>query len=276
MARAPFSVRFWGVRGSTPTPGATTIKVGGNTSCVELRLGEKHVVFDAGTGLRELGASLLKEKAPQVSLLLSHYHWDHLLGLPFFAPLFKPGTELRVYGERKTSCGGAREAIQRQFSNPHFPVDFTRLPSTLHFHDVQAGDNFSTLGVRVRVGRLNHPQGAVCYRASVGGKHLVYASDHEHDGEGDTALIGFARNADILVYDAMYTNESYACGKRGWGHSTWQEAARVAGAANVGRLYLFHHDPIHDDKTMAKIERSLQRVFPEGWVAREGMEVVLK
>jgi len=267
-------LRFWGVRGSVPTPGLGTVKVGGNTSCVELQAGGKRVIFDAGTGLRALGASLLGQKTVELTLLLSHYHWDHLLGLPFFAPLFSPNTTLHIYGEAKKG-GGPREALKRQFASPHFPVDFAALPSTLNFHSIHDGDAFRTGRVSVKVGRLNHPQDAVGYRVTVDGKTVVYASDHEHDGHGDKALVKFCRNADVLIYDAMFTDESYQGGKKGWGHSTWQEAARVAQAAGVKTLVLFHHDPTHDDRRMLQIERALQKVFKGGLVAREGMQLQL-
>ncbi|MEW5850654.1 MAG: MBL fold metallo-hydrolase [Myxococcota bacterium] len=274
MARKRPLLRFWGVRGSIPTPGLATSRYGGNTACVELRVGDERIVFDAGTGLRELGNSLNGMRNVRLNLLLGHYHWDHLLGLPFFTPLFKPDTVLDIYGEHKGS-GGPEEAIRSQFRAPHFPVDFRVLPSRLRFHHVQRGDSFKLGPVTIHVGRLNHPQGAVGYRAEVGRKSVVYASDHEHAGDGDPGLIEFAHKADVLIYDAMFTNASYAAGKQGWGHSTWEEAVRVAKAAKVKQLFIFHHDPVHDDKRMAAIERALKKAFPGGAAAREGLEVEL-
>lgn len=267
-------LRFWGVRGSVPTPGLPTAKVGGNTACVELAFGRTRIVFDAGTGMRPFGASLVGDGAVEVTLLLSHYHWDHMLGLPFFAPLFAPTTTLHIYGEAKEN-GGPKEALMRQFASPHFPVDFAMLPSTLDFHPVHDGDAFKVAGAKVKVGRLNHPQDAIGYRVTVGGSSVVYASDHEHDGKGDKGLVKFCKDADVLIYDAMFTDESYEGGKKGWGHSTWQEAVRVAREAGVKTLVLFHHDPVHDDRKMGQIERAMQKVFPGGVVAREGMELKL-
>ncbi len=259
----PF-IRFWGVRGSIATPGKSTAHYGGNTACVELSAGPDRLIFDAGSGLRELGVTLFKEANLDLTIALSHYHWDHLLGLPFFGPIFKPDTTLHIYGEAK-SDGGPQHAVERQFAAPSFPVPFETLASKLDFHPLQDGDQFSVGAIDVRVGRLNHPNGAVCYRAEVDGRVVVYASDHEHDGEGDEKLIAFANKADALIYDAMYSNESYALGKKGWGHSTWQEAVRVAKAAKCKHLFLFHHDPINDDKKLAAIERAAKKFSAKPW-----------
>lgn len=274
MPSAPVTVRFWGVRGSVPTPGRATTKVGGNTACIQLNAGGDPVVFDAGTGLREMGRTLLADPPPKVHLLLSHYHWDHMLGLPFFPPVFGGRTHVHVYGERKRG-GGPKEAVARQFAAPHFPVDFGMLNRNLSFHDVKPGDAFRLGRTSIRVGRLNHPQGAVGYRATVGGRVFVYASDHEHDGRGDKELVRFCKGAHVLVYDAMYTGSSYDVGKKGWGHSTWEEGCRVARDAGVDRLFLFHHDPVHDDRQMLAIERQARRLFRGASVAREGSEVPL-
>jgi phosphoribosyl 1,2-cyclic phosphodiesterase len=271
MARKKPILRFWGVRGSIATPGSSTVRYGGNTACVELSLGDDRLIFDAGSGLRELGITLVKEPNLDLTIALSHYHWDHLLGLPFFVPLFKPDTTLHLYGEAKGEGGGPREAMERQFSSPSFPVPFSTLPSTLDFHPLQESDTFNVGEIAVRTGRLNHPNGAICYRAQVGNRSVVYASDHEHDGDGDAQLIAFCGKADVLVYDAMYSNESYAQGKKGWGHSTWEEGVRVAKAAKVKNLFLFHHDPMNDDKKLAAIERAAQKAFPNAVVAREGL-----
>jgi phosphoribosyl 1,2-cyclic phosphodiesterase len=266
-------LHFWGVRGSIPTPGTSTRKFGGNTACVELRAGDQRLIFDAGTGLRTLGQTIVAQPNVRATILLSHYHWDHLLGLPFFGPIFKPDTELEIYGEHKQG-GGPKEALQRQFAGPSFPVEFSTLASKLNFHTCEPGATFSVGPIEVQVGRLNHPNAAICYRATVDGKSVVYASDHEHDGKGDAELIEFTRGANVLIYDSMYADESYGP-KRGWGHSTWQEALRVAKAAKVKRLFLYHHDPVNDDAAMTKIERAAQKIFPRAEVAREGLEITL-
>lgn len=268
MANSSITLRFWGVRGSVPTPGASTQKVGGNTACVEVGTGGEPVIFDAGTGLREFGLQLLKKPPAAVHILLSHYHWDHLLGLPFFPPVFGGNVVVNVYGERKEG-GGPREAIMRQFASPHFPVDFKVLEKTCRFHEVKEGQVLQLDRAKVTVGRLNHPQGAVAYRVQVDKTSVVYASDHEHDGQGDGGLVAFSKGADAIIYDAMYTGASYALGKKGWGHSTWEEGCRVAKDAKAKRLFLFHHDPVHNDATMAAIERAARKLFKGTTVARE-------
>lgn len=274
MAQTPVTVRFWGVRGSVPTPGASTNKVGGNTACVEVDTGGEPILIDAGTGLREFGRELLKKPPAAVHIFLSHYHWDHMLGLPFFPPVFGGKMVVNVYGEKKDT-GGPREAVMRQFANPHFPVDFKVLEKTCRFHDLQEGDGLKVGKTSIKVGRLNHPQGAVSYRVTASGKSMVYASDHEHDGQGDASLLRFSKGADLMVYDAMYTGASYAQGKAGWGHSTWEEGCRVAEAAGIRHLMLYHHDPIHDDKAMAAIERGARKLFKGAQVAREGLAITL-
>lgn len=274
MASNGVSLAFYGVRGSVPTPGKTTAGVGGNTSCVEVRVGgPARLVLDAGTGLRELGRTLIQAPQTEVHILLSHYHWDHMLGLPFFAPIFHPQARLHIYGERKDG-GGPKEAMKRQFAAPHFPVVFEIIEKHVTFHEVSPGDTFQAAGAKVTVGRLNHPQGAIAFRVEANKKVVIYASDHEHDGAGDEALVAFSHKADALIYDAMFTDEGYDQ-KRGWGHSTWQEGIRVARQAKVKNLFLFHHDPIHDDKTMAAIGRRAARMFPRATVAKEGQVVKL-
>lgn len=266
------TLRFWGVRGSIATPGTATVKYGGNTACVELNALGQRIIFDAGSGLRVLGLDLAKQANVRASILLSHYHWDHLLGLPFFVPIFKPDSELDIYGEGKDS-GGPKEALQRQFSGPSFPVEFSTLAAKLRFHNVNENDTFKVGEVTVKVGRLNHPNLAVSYRCEFGKQSVVYASDHEHDGKGDAGLIEFARKADVLIYDAMYSDETYAQGRKGWGHSTWQEGVRVAKAAKVKQLVIFHHDPMNDDKKLAVIERAVKKAFPRAALAKENTKI---
>jgi phosphoribosyl 1,2-cyclic phosphodiesterase len=276
MASSPVGLKFWGVRGSVPTPGRTTAGVGGNTSCVEFVGGPQRVLFDAGTGLRELGREAIAHPETEIHILLSHYHWDHMLGLPFFPPIFNPRACIHLYGEHKQPGGGPHEALMRQFQAPHFPVAFDIIQKQVHFHEIKAGDDFKIGPTRIQVGRLNHPQGAISFKARLRGKTAVYASDHEHDGLGDKELIRFARNADAIIYDAMFTDESYAASnKKGWGHSTWQEGVRVVQQAKAKRLFLFHHDPIHDDKKMAAIQRAAHKAFAGAHVAREGQFVEL-
>ncbi len=272
-------IRFWGVRGSCPSPGPDTAGVGGNTSCVEVCLGSQRVVLDGGTGLRELGRTL--SGPVQMTLLFSHVHWDHIQGVPFFAPLFDPASELTVVGATGSgSCASIREALDRQMTGPNFPVDLGQVAAQLRFVEVEPGEPFELGGLRVRAAALNHPNGVMAYRLEAGGRSLVYATDTEHYPDRvDESLVELARDADVLIYDAQYTPGEYSgcggCARVGWGHSTWLEGVRVARAARVGRLVLFHHDPTHDDQTVAEIERSAAEQLPGTIAAREGLELAL-
>jgi phosphoribosyl 1,2-cyclic phosphodiesterase len=268
------NVRFWGVRGSVPAPGPATAAVGGNTSCVEVRAGDELIILDAGTGLRRLGDHLLKsEDEIRASILFSHVHWDHIQGIPFFAPVFRPTTELSLYGSPET--GSLEDALARQMTDPSFPVPFHALPSTLAFHPVESGVPFAIGAVRVTPRRLNHPGGVYAYRLDIGDRSLVYATDTEHYPDRiDHDLVELSRGADMLIYDAMYTPDDY--GRRvGWGHSTWVEGVAVARAAGVDTLVLFHHDPASDDARIAAIERAAARALPGTLAAREGLRLSL-
>ena len=273
------TVRFWGVRGSVPSPGPQTAAVGGNTSCVELRLGDEVIILDAGTGLRGLGERLVAGARPvSASILFSHVHWDHIQEFPFFPALFRSSTELALYGRPDESSLEA--ALSAQMTWPRFPVQLDAVPAILRYGSFELGRPFAVGSAIVRAARLNHPNGVVAYRVEHDGRAVVYATDTEHHAEGiDRSLVALAEGADLLVYDAQYTPEEYAGvigGSRvGWGHSTWVEGVRVARAAGVGQLVLFHHDPSHDDAAVAAIERAAETVLPGTVAAREGLEIHL-
>ncbi|HXU71161.1 MAG TPA: MBL fold metallo-hydrolase [Polyangia bacterium] len=274
-------VRFWGVRGSIAAAGPETAQVGGNTSCVEVRVdaadghGETLLILDAGTGLRRLGESL---RAPvDAHLFLSHLHWDHIQGFPFFGPAYAPGNKLTLHApERCAPDGHVRAALDAQMRAPHFPVGLDAMRASLSFRAVAAGAQLAIGPATVQAAAAKHPNGCLAYRVSAGGRSVVYATDTEHDGSGgiDRDLLELARGADVLVYDAQYTAEEYA-GKRGWGHSTAEEGARLAEAAGVGQLVLYHHDPTHDDWQIARIEAATRARFPNTVAAREGLVLTL-
>jgi len=273
------TVRFWGVRGSVPAPGPQTAAVGGNTSCVELRFGDQIIVLDAGTGLRGLGERLVASGRPvKLSVLFSHVHWDHIQGFPFFPALFRSSSELALYG--RPDEGSLESALGRQMTWPSFPVELAAVPAALRYGSVELERPFAVGSAIVRAARLNHPNGVVAYRVEHEGRAVVYATDTEHYADRiDRGLVALAQGADLLIYDAQYTPEEYAGvigGSRvGWGHSTWVEGVRVARAAGVGQLVLFHHDPSHDDAAVGAIERAAQTVLPGTVAAREGLEIHL-
>lgn len=274
-----FTVTFWGVRGSIATPGPETAVYGGNTSCVEVQAGGQRIIFDTGTGVRALSQKVLAERRPaQASVFYSHVHWDHIQGLPFFTPLYVPGSKLDFYGPK-----GDRplfDVLALQMSHPVFPVKLSDVGATLRFTDLADGARIP-LGddVTVTCARLNHPGGVLAYRVDHGGHSVVYATDTEHYSCVDPRLVRLAQGADLLIYDAMYDDDEYAgsrgAPRTGWGHSTFTEGIRVADAAGVRRLVLFHHDPSHDDQRVRAIEEQARAARPGTWAAREGATLTL-
>jgi len=271
-------VRFWGTRGSIPTPGSHTVRFGGNTSCVEVRTAEGHIfIFDCGTGARPLGEALMAPPVAPVSasILFSHTHWDHIQGFPFFAPAFEPRNTIAVYGPE----GGRRslhDTLARQMELSYFPVELSQLPATLSYTDL--GEGAHTIGgARIVAQYLNHPAVTLGYRVEADGAAVVYACDHEPFGgalwrtdaapgplesilhEGDRRHAHFLADADLVIHDAQYTPEEYRW-RKSWGHSTFEYVVELACTAGVKRLALTHHDPSHDDAVVAEIERRARAV----------------
>jgi phosphoribosyl 1,2-cyclic phosphodiesterase len=264
-------LRFWGVRGSVPTPQPRNMGYGGNTTCLELSLpGGEVVVFDAGTGICDLGPTLMDK--PLIHIFFTHLHWDHLQGLPFFAPLYSANTVIKFYSS--SYSGELKDGLEAQMRRPHFPVDFERARSRREFIDmgisqVKIGD------ATITPFPLFHPNGAAGFRIESDGKVIVYATDREHGhAELDPVFEKWAHGADLLIHDAQYTPEEYE-GLKHWGHSTWQEAVRVAQTTGAKQLALFHHDPKHDDEMVAAIEVEARKSFENAFAAREGMTVTL-
>ena len=262
------SVHFHGVRGSIAAPGITTARVGGNTSCVEVIAGDTRIVLDAGTGLRALGDRLITTGPTATTILLSHLHWDHIQGLPFFTPIYVPGNWVEVV----TGGNGVKPleaALRRQMSAPFFPVELDDVRGQLRWREPRIGEAFHVGDVRVTMAKLNHPDPVYGYRLDYAGASIVYATDTEHFACVDPNLVRLAAGADVLIYDAQYTPEEYP-GKVGWGHSTWEAAAALAATAGDRQLVLYHHDPRRSDEQVAAIEARAAAVRPGTIAAREG------
>ncbi len=296
--------RFWGVRGTRPVTASS--RTGGNTTCLELRYGRHRIVFDAGSGIVGLGDALMREwdsvprgERSTLTLLFTHAHHDHLCGLPFFAPLYRPDAEMHLLGPNLAGVRFA-EIIAGYMRSPYFPVDFRELPSHRTLRAIGDGARLvwtpeasgpavwragrpvppEALVLDVLHSRLHPRDGTLVYRASAGGRSLVFATDVEIGERGSAAerrLVRFATGTDVLIHDAQYSEDDYdgAVSHRGFGHSTPLMAARVAQAAGAGRLVLFHHDPSYADAEVDLLEDTALASFPSVIAAREGLEICL-
>jgi phosphoribosyl 1,2-cyclic phosphodiesterase len=267
------TVRFWGVRGSIACPGPETVRYGGNTSCVEIRCGERLLIMDGGTGLRALGHELLKDGGTiDADLFYSHTHFDHICGLPFFAPCYARGNKIRLWAGHLLPDNQLENVLYGMMMAPLFPVPFTMLDPQVSFTDFRHGETLNPHpGIVLRTGPLNHPNGATGYRVEYGGKAISYITDTEHKKDGlDRNVLALVDRADIMIYDCTYTDAEYP-EHANWGHSTWEEAVRLADAAAVKTLVIFHHDPGHDDVFMDRIACEAAALRPGTIVAREGM-----
>lgn len=271
---AEFTVKFWGTRGSIACPGPETVRFGGNTTCFEIRVGGRLLIIDGGTGLRPLGKVLAQERPEEVDLFFTHTHFDHVCGVPFFAPAYMKGTRLRFHAGHLLPETTLKDTLCNLMIAPLFPVPI-HVFTECQFQDFRVGTEVRPApGVRLTTCPLNHPNGACGYRIDHAGRSVCIITDTEHvEGELDRRIVEFVRDADVMIYDAMFTDTEYRH-HVGWGHSTWQQALKVADAARVGQVVLFHHSPDHDDRAMAAIEREAAAARPNTIAAREGMVLV--
>jgi len=271
LDKSPFTVRFWGVRGSIACSGPRTARYGGNTSSLEVRCADELLLFDAGTGMRYLGKTLDGARL-DADLFFTHTHFDHICGLPFFRPMFDPQNHFRLWAGHLRGAMTLKRVLAEFMMSPLFPVPPEVFRSSVEYRDFNAGETLTTLkGVRVRTAPLNHPDGATGYRVEYDGRSICYVSDTEHvPGSLDRNILGLIAGADLVIYDCMYTDDEY---RRyvGWGHSTWQEGIRLCKEARAKRMVVFHHDPDHDDDILDGIAREVDKALSGSLVAHEGL-----
>lgn len=270
-------LEFLGVRGSFPVSGDDRNKYGGHTLCARIVISDgEWIIIDAGTGLWKLGDIFAKpeeEKPQNLHFLLTHFHLDHISGLPFFAPLYSSQATLTFLTAQDPE--ETEKYLSGLMAGNYFPLEFRETPSRKIFKKIPE-NNFQIGGVDISRFPLNHPQGSVSYKIQEKGKTIIFATDTEHPEEGiDQKLVSFVREADILVYDAMFTPEEYESGRKGWGHSTWLEGTKVAEEAKVRALYLSHFNPDHSDKQIDEMISMARERFSQTFGAREGHKEIL-
>ncbi|MCH7563219.1 MAG: MBL fold metallo-hydrolase [Gemmatimonadetes bacterium] len=285
-AQPAIRVCCWGTRGSIPAPGPATAQYGGNTPCLEVRLGDELVILDAGTGIRALGTSLLAEQdAPRASIFLTHFHWDHIQGFPFFMPLYNPASSLRIMGPKQLDVD-IQTLFAGQMGPIYFPIPYEAISAQTVFGHLNEG-TWEEGDICISAMRVRHPSFTVGYRIERAGKSLVYIPDNELEGDDPQGLVdcrqelvNFVGDADVLIHDSMYTDEEYQA-KAGWGHSTFRQALELADEGGVKRLLFFHHSPDREDAELSEIlsdrrEMALSRGFGfDIEAASEGNEILI-
>ncbi|MEM9541039.1 MAG: MBL fold metallo-hydrolase [Cyanobacteria bacterium P01_E01_bin.42] len=274
-----FKINFWGVRGSIACPGAETVRYGGNTPCIEMVVGDERLIFDGGTGLRVLGQTLLGQMPIEAHIFFTHTHWDHIQGFPFFVPAFIKGNRFNIYGAIAPNGFTIKQRHHDQMLHPNFPVPLQIMQADLQFFDLDVGESINIGEVAIANAKLNHPGEAIGYRVSWQGLSVAYVTDTEHFPDRlDQNVLHLADGADVLIIDATYTDEEYndpKASKVGWGHSTWQEAVKIAREAKVKKLVIFHHDPLHNDDFLDAVGEQVASAYPGSIMAREGESIEL-
>ncbi|MDH4263558.1 MAG: MBL fold metallo-hydrolase [Spirochaetia bacterium] len=276
----PIHIKYYGVRGSTPTPGMQYDKYGGNTTCVYIKIDGQHIIIDSGTGIRNLGLDLLKifpKEGGHAHILFTHTHWDHIQGFPFFVPIYMPSNKFDIYGETKVIPANNRNetwtienVLSMQQNFMYFPVRIKDLPSNLNFHELKPEVIINPGSFEIHCKRLRHPNDALGFRFNYNKKSYVYCTDIEHSDAMTEELVKFAMNADVMAYDCQYTPEEYTASKIGWGHSTYEVAAEIAIKANIKHVHMIHHDPMHTDTFLQDMEKSARKLFKNMIMIPEG------
>ncbi len=274
-------VRFWGVRGSIASSGSHVAKIGGNTSCLEVESQGHRLIFDAGTGLRALGESMMKDQPVNATLFFSHLHWDHVQGFPFFTPAFLPQSRLTLYGPGHQGAKDIESVLRNQMQPPNFPVPMGAMRAGLEFRSAKPSEVIETGPFRVTPVELSHPQGCIGYQVEADGFRVAYCTDVEMSLASLSSELGsMLEGVDALILDAQYTQDEYdgriGPSKKGWGHSTNIDAAKIAQAVGAKRLFLFHHDPSHIDAQVEDMAEEAKQFFVASEPARENKRISLR
>ncbi len=269
-------VTFWGPRGTLSCSGPDYQEFGGYTVCVSVLWRDHLIIFDAGSGMYALGQWILKQnRTLKISLFMTHYHLDHIVGYPFFAPAWDKRFTIDVYGGNLEEGGGIEHFFTKSLSHPFFPLSLKIMPAQMNYHDIHAQQTIMISDeLKLQSFALNHPGGSLGYKLMTPKGDVCYLTDHEHKlGETNTALIDFAKNAKLAIYDSTYDDDSFIS-KIGWGHSTWQEAIKLQKSSNIEKIALFHHDPSSTDSHLREIEKKISH-HTQAFIAKQGQTLVL-
>ena len=282
-------IQYYGVRGSTPVCGKDYLKFGGATTCVAIDCNDHTLIIDAGTGIRQLGFDLLQrpelKSGMHVSIFFTHTHWDHIQGFPFFIPIYIPQNKFDIYGESKAipinhetknpKIWTIEDTLELQQNFMYFPVATKDLASSINYHTIKPENVYNLYDIEIKTMELKHPNSSMAYRFNFGKSSFVFATDVEHNDEIVAKLINFAEGADVLAYDCQYWPDEYLKSKIGWGHSTYEYGSKIALAAGVKKLHMIHHDPLHNDADLEKLEKAAQSKFKETIAIPEGFQFTL-
>ena len=277
-------VKFWGVRGSIPISNPKNLKYGGNTSCVEVNCDDKTIILDSGTGIMPLGYDIMagnlvkRSKNKCLYIFFSHVHWDHIQGFPFFRPAFDSEFEINLYSSLHKDID-IESALRGQMSPPFFPIHLKDMSASMNFKNIKSGENVQIGNVAVESILLDHPDGSLGYKITCENKSVAYISDHEHTEKAKQRMVDFLKGTNLVIFDAHYTPEEYSGsdgngGRKGWGHSTWEDAIALCREAKIDQLALTHHG--REDSGVDRIELEAQNGFRNTIAAYEGLEIDIR